>query len=477
MTQNENERVKPTPIDLSVFLGDCLRGLCRSWAVLLVIVVVLAAIGGARSYRNYRPMYRCSASFTVTSAQSEDPNYSYSYYYDQSTASQMAATFPYLVRSDLLNSLLKEDLGVSQIPGTANAVAIANSNLFTLSVVSANPQDALNVLEAVIRNYPKVAQYVTGATALNIIDAPRLPTEPYNQRQWANAAVKWGILGVLLYGLGLAVYALTRDTIRKEEEISRKLALPCMGAIPAVVFKQRSGKTDKRISLRNDRTGTAFQEGCRSVAIKLLAQTQDAKVIGVTGATLGEGSTTVARNLTQALAENGKRVILIHADFLHPGKVSREKGLERFLAGECPLSDVLERTEGENIWTTGCSRVLTVQELTAFDGRLSALVSSARTIVDFVILDLPAADRLDRINRCLELCEGVVFVIRQDNLKLSRLMDAVEELSRYGAKLLGCVLNMVTDGLGGGYYGYYGYGRYGGYHSYYGYGKSKRRKE
>ncbi len=476
-----NETTKRAPIDLTLFFHDCLRGLKKSWGLLLVLILALGLFGGVRSARAYRPMYRCQASFTVNTVQAGNENYSYSFYYDQSTAAQMAATFPYILKSDLLTNLLKEDLGVNRINGSPSATSVANSNLFNLTVTSGNPQDALAILEAVIRNYPKVAQYVIGETQLNMIEAPRLPESPYNEREWIGSAVKYGMLGAALYACGLALYALLRNTIRREDEIEQKLRLPCLGVIPVVTFKQRSGKVDKSLSVKNEKTGMSFQEGFRSAALKLAQTLQQSggKVVGVTAATRAEGSTTVAKNLAMALAETGKRVILIKGDFTLVTKSAKEttKGLEQFFAGECQLADVLERDEKGGIWIAGCKRSLTQQELTAYSDRLKALVAGAKMAVDFVVIDMPAVDELGRAGQELELCDGVVMVIRQDNLKLTRIIDAVEDLSRYDAALLGCVLNMTQEGTGGygyggkGYYGRYGhYGRYGSYQRYGGYG-------
>ncbi len=472
-----NETTKREPIDLTLFLHDCLRGLRKSYLVLLVLVVAAAALGGLRSAAAYRPMYRCQASFTVNTVQPGNENYTYTFYYDQSTATQMAATFPYILKSDLLTNLLKDDLQVSRINGRISASSVANSNLFNLTVVSSSASDALAVLEAVVRNYPKVAQYVIGDTQLNMIDAPRLPEKPYNERQWVGGSVKYGMMAAAAYLCALALYALTRSTIRREEEIEQKLRLPCLGLVPVVSFKQRSGRVDKTLSIKNDKTGMGFQEAYRALALKLIQQLQDSntKVLGVTAAASGEGSTTTARNLAIALAETGKRVILIYADFLRGGKTAKTaaKGLEQFFAGQCQLGDVLERDEKSGIWTVSCNRALTQQETAVYADQMRALVAGAKIAVDFVVLDMAPADKLERVGQVMELCDGVVFVIRQDNLKIGRIMDAVEDLSRYDAALLGCMLNMAQDGAAGygGYgYGYGGHGYYGRYGSYQKYG-------
>lgn len=476
---NENQEEK-NALDITLLLRDCLRGLRKFWIIGLAMVVLMAAFGGIRSARSYVPMYRCQASFTVNTVQSgsSDGDYSYSFYYDQTTASQMAATFPYILRSNLLMDLLKEDLGVSWINGSITASSVANSNLFVLTVTGTDAKATLSILEAVIRNYPRVAQYVIGDTQLNMIAAPRLPEAPYNELEWVSSAVKYGVLGALAFAALLVVYALLRNTVRRESEITDKLQMNSLGTVPAVVFKQHTGKVDRSLSIKNEKTGTAFQESIRSIALEVAARVEETprRVIGVTAAAAGEGASTVAKNLAAALAERGKRVILIKADLMSGPKTPKagKPGLEQYLMGSCDISDVLVQDKKHEFWTAACSRRLTQQEAVSCADALGTMVSGAAQAVDYVILDMPSGDRLSALGQIAELCTAMVFVIRQDNLKLGRIMDTVDDLSRYDAQMLGCVLTFTQGGvMGYGYGGYSGYGRYGRYGAYgsYGYGK------
>ena len=131
--------------------------------------------------RSYYPMYRAEATFTVETYNNSDTGYSF--FYDNRTAAQMALTFPYLLDSDLLLDRVKADMGVTTLNGTPSAKVIDNSNLFTLSVTSRDPQAAYDILQSLIKNYPAVAEYVIGRTQLNMIDHPEFPSTPYNSTQ------------------------------------------------------------------------------------------------------------------------------------------------------------------------------------------------------------------------------------------------------------------------------------------------------
>ena len=179
-------------IDLLVFFKDAFRGLAKLWWAVLALTVAAALVSFGMSIRSYRPMYRASASFTVETYTNVE---GYTFYYDARTASQMAITFPYLLDSDLLLDRVKTELGVTYLNGVPRAEVIANSNLFTLSVTSSAPQDAYDILQALIHNYPAVSEYVIGKTKLNMIESPQLPTQPYNRAEKLTDTLKGGAVG------------------------------------------------------------------------------------------------------------------------------------------------------------------------------------------------------------------------------------------------------------------------------------------
>ncbi len=115
-----------------------------------------------RSSGYYTPMYRSEATFTVTTSTSDGSDGSYNYYYDSSTADQLAKTFPYILSSDLLTDAMKEDLGTETIMGSVSAQTISQSNMVTMSAVSSDPEEAKRILESAIRVYPDVARFVNG---------------------------------------------------------------------------------------------------------------------------------------------------------------------------------------------------------------------------------------------------------------------------------------------------------------------------
>ena len=421
-TSKFNTREEGTEIELSVLVGDLLRSLGKLWWLAIMLAALIAGGFLVISAKNYQPMYRAQATFTV---ETYNPSQSgYTFFYDNHTAAQMALTFPYILDSDLLLERVKADMGVEYLNGTPSAEVIENSNLFTLSVTSRDPQSAYDILLSLIENYPAVAEYVIGKTQLNMIDYPEFPSMPYNRRQHMKAVVLGGMIGLLL-GLGIILaYAWMRNTVRKEKDITDKLQTNCLGAIPFVA--PRGKRKEFALSLDNRKVGSPFKESFRGLALQTVRQLEDRKVLLITATADEEGTSTVARNLADAITEQGKKVLLVG---------NEEKALEK-----------IRQAKGE---------------------------------VDYILIDAPACQNLAQIAPLTEQAEAILYVIRQDYSKLPRIMNCFDDLNQFDAKLIGCVMTGVRTGIAGYGYNYgYGYGysrgyRYGRYGSY-GYGDAEK---
>lgn len=332
-TQKEKQAV-PEPIDIITLLHDVLRGVKKLWWACLLLTVLCAAGSWYTVKRAYRPLYRAAASFTVATGSGESGGFSYGFYYNTATASQLARTFPYILESELLTDSIKQALGTDSITASLSASAVEDSNLFTLTATGANAESTLNVLNAAMDCYPEAARYVLGDIKLHMLSAPSLPTTPYNIFDGKRAALTGAAYG-LLFGAGLILlYGCTRRTVRREEEIASKLHLLCLGTLPKVVFKKRSKSRRETLTLTNPHVPEHYREAARGLAMRLerrMAASGD-KVLLFCGTLPGEGVRTTAMTAAHVLGEMGKSVVLIDLD-LKRGTDKRSPGLEACLLG------------------------------------------------------------------------------------------------------------------------------------------------
>ena len=246
--QDEDEIV----IDLRVLFCDLWKGLKKLWWVFLILCSLMAGMNYVQSAVRYAPMYESKISFTVsTQTGYDETNTSYGFYYNQSTAEQMANLFPYILQSDVMQGLIKEELGTEFVNGNIIANAVPNSNLFTMKVTSSDATAAKQILEATMKHLPDVTKYVIGETKLNIIQPATTPEVSYNKPSYRRKVVKGFLVGVVVSCVILGIYALFRKTIRREEDFREVLNMKCLGVVPQVKFKAHKQKIVRSLVYKN----------------------------------------------------------------------------------------------------------------------------------------------------------------------------------------------------------------------------------
>lgn len=471
-------------IDISELLSRFFRELKKLWIPAIIVTAAFAVLFALRAKMNYTPMYQSRAMFTVSSGYSSDDILSYSYYYDNEAAKQLAAAFPYMLGTDVMNELVKNELGVSYINGSIRAEAVADTNLFTLTVTSSDPQDAYDILEAVIASYPRVALYMVDYSQVIMKSEPTVPTAPYNSFSWKGSAVKGGMLGLGLSCLAALVLAMMRKTVFSAADLKASANVPILASVARTsAKKRRSGKGI--ISLTHAGVDPDFVEAMRGLRIKLLrAMTEPgAQVILVTSTLPGEGKTTISANLALSLASSGLRTVLIDTDLRKQdtkaavGVNDTRPGLPEYMTdSNIKVASMLSPVPGSSLEVICSTAAKRRPPMNAH--KLEQLIERLRPDYDYIVLDTPPCGIISDAKFICRCADAIVYVVRHDYASRNQIVDSMQELADQKAKLTGCVLNDTPAVSHSKRYGYgqYGYGKYGygktGYKKY-GYGRDK----
>ena len=479
-TTHTNTEVQP--IDLSVLLRRMGRALTRLWPVCLALVVLCAALMGWRAHRSFRPMYRSEAVFSVNLSFVGGTDLSgYSQYYNKSAAQQVADTFPYLLTSDRMQELLLQRLGVTYLNGVISSSAIKDTSFFVLTVESPSPQDAYDILCAVIDVYPQVNRLVLGETQLVVNQEPSLPDAPYNADPWVRSAVKGAALGVVLALAVLIVAAALRRTVSSTGDVKRLVSLTALASIPRTAPKRRKNGPQQGLLITRMQTDSAFCEAYRLLRLKLLRQLKDEdKVIMVTSSIPSEGKSSVSVNLALSLAREGKKVLLIDGDLRGPsdkallGITKPSEGLGQCLSGSLDQVHFLRYEDTSLYVFAGSEPIHAPMNLLQYD-KLEALINTLRPMFDYIVLDTPpCAMMADALAMCRHV-DRVIYVIREDFAATTQIFEGIQALAGADARMAGFVFNCAAHVRGSS--SGYGYGSGDGYGYGYGsgYGKTKRK--
>ena len=474
VSEHQKTREGATALELAERFA---RQLQRLWALVLALTVLCGGVLAVRAKTQFVPRYEAKARFSVSSSYIGDDIFSASYY-DSAAAQQLAAAFPHMLSMDLMKDLMLERLGKPYINGTITPYSVVDTNMFVLTVSSSDPQDAYDILVAVIECFPQVAVYLVDNPRVDVLEQIKVPTQPVNSFSW-KAAILDGMGTGLALGLGLValVTALTRN-VTSIRQLKAAANVPVLATFPQLAAKKRRTQKETMVTAESDE---GFAEALRGLCLKLRKEkgSQASRVIVVTSTISGEGKTTTAVNLAEMLSEDGSSVVLVDADL-------RNQSIGRLLGGENSRG-LLECLRSEKLDVLTCLRRIEGSEVAVLSGssapdwkytvdqkQLGRVLARLKERFDYVVLDTsPCAMVADTALLCRQ-GDSVLYVVRRDWARESQVLDNVSALHERDVTLTGFIFNGASR-RGSGYgYGYgYGYGKYG-YGYGYGYGSRKK---
>ncbi|CDC79807.1 capsular exopolysaccharide family [Clostridium sp. CAG:964] len=470
----ENSR-SYTPV--GEYASKILTGIKKHWYIIAVLAGICCVGFTLYSYAAYTPQYTAAATFTVTPK--GDSLSAYTSISSNASTQQLEKTFPYIITSAPLTRVVAEDLGLSDVPGTLTATAVEDTNLFTITVTSSNYETAYNVLKSVINNYPSVAEYVVGATDLVLVVPPSASSTPINPISYREKALIGTAVGALLGLLIVFFLENLNHTVRHPDEIRKLLNNQRLGSIVKVVKKKSSHSTGS-LTIDDAHTDPRFKESVFSIRNKIIKLCADQKInsVMVASTTTNEGKTTVAANLAIALAKKHYRTVIIDCDLRNPTvrqqlniPESCSLGIVDVITGTCSLQDAIVKTKKNGLYVLpGTIPVNNASELMG-SKQLADLVAALEKIFDYVVIDAPPVGIVSDALEMKDYVGGLVFVVRQDYAKVSKILDSISLFGYSKIKILGCIFNMASGVLSTRGYGRYGYNSYGGYGSYGSYGR------
>jgi capsular exopolysaccharide synthesis family protein len=286
-----------------------------------------------------------------------------------------------------------------------------------------------------------------------------MPETPMNR----SFPKRWLVVTVAIaLGLGLSLgIAFLRDamdqSVRTPRDIARVGNINLLGLIPDESDDPQSAGARLPVVIF-DAPHSAMAESFRHVRTKLqhTASLDTTRSIMVTSSSPGDGKTTIACNLAAGLALNGRRILLVDANFRRPevNKVfglSNDQGFSDVLNAVAAFDEVIQETQVPNLAVMAAGpKPMNPTEL--FESQLLIdFIERALEEFDHVIFDSGPLMVVAEAQAMAPRVDGVISVVRYKTNNRGLLQRMRDELRRTKAEHLGVVLNAVRA-QGGGYY-------------------------
>jgi len=198
-------------------------------------------------------------------------------------------------------------------------------------------------------------------------------------------------------------------------------------------------------------SSSMYDEAIRSVRTNIQFSGVDKKnkVISITSTKPEEGKSTIIYNLAKSFAENGDKVILLDCDLRKPtipliSGVDNNIGLTNYLTGKVDYSRIINTDpdqENFDMIFTGPIPPNPAEILAS--KAYKNLVEQLSDIYDYVFIDTPPAGLFTDASIVSTLCDGVIFAIKYSDTKREEIVQALDNLKKVDANILGTVLTHV----------------------------------
>ncbi len=264
-----------------------------------------------------------------------------------------------------------------------------------------------------------------------------------------------GVVGILLGVLVAFSLDLVDRSIKTVKEAREQFQYTLLGVIPNL---SRNGKNnspapglDRPIPRVVGRDIPQFPVGdvyqILQANLKFLSD-QRLKAIAVTSSVPKEGKSEVSANLAVAMAQVGRRVLLVDADMRHPIQhhiwgLTNTQGLSNVIVDQIPLDTAIHEVM-PNLYVLP-SGVVPPNPVALLDSpSMAALINTFSQEYDCVIFDTPPMAGTADAAVLGKQADGILLVVRPGVVDSANANAAKEFLTQSNQKVLGMVVNGVN---------------------------------
>lgn len=312
---------------------------------------------------------------------------------------------------------------------------------------------------SLLSRYEEVRMAEAQSTSnLSIVEPARAPKTPLRPDVLLNVSVAL-VFGLVLGGVLVAGFEVLNDRVGDPRETSEHLGLAVLGLIAS-----HDTGADGPVAMVSPRAPVVEAFRALRTNLQFSGVDRELKTILVTSPSPGEGKSLVAANLAAVLAQGEQRALLVDADLRRPtlhkifrlhnrhGFSSMLVQLRAFLEGKVSHKKAIQNVGAPGLGVLTSGRLPPNPAELLASSRTGALLDLLATGADVVVIDSPPVLAVTDAAVLAPRMDGVLLVIKPGVTRLAEAREAVEQLRRVGANLLGLVFNDVDVRCSGYYY-------------------------
>ena len=187
----------------------------------------------------------------------------------------------------------------------------------------------------------------------------------------------------------------------------------------------------------------------------------DVHCIVMTSCLPGDGKSTTSIGLSIALAQAGKKVLIVDADLRKSVMLKAYTdalgvvGFSEYLSGLSSLEEVKHNTQFGNLDIIFCGQYPANPTELLSSTAFKSFIEEQKKMYDYIIIDTPPLGLVVDAAVIASACDSVIVVFAEGKIKTGLANNVIKQLEKSGARIIGTVINKQSQKRGK-YYGYSG---------------------
>lgn len=391
------------------------------------------------------------------------------------------------IKNDYTDALRREKLLAASYDAQTREVSGQDEKAIQYNILKREVDSNRQLYDTMLQQL-KQSSIATALRASNvrIVDPAKPPSVPASPSLPIYSAL--GTLLGLFAGVAVVLIRERADrTLQQPGDAQFWTNLPELGVIPSVSFEgkglkggygrvmiedasaKKNGRSKESVELITwERSPSFIAEAFRTVLTSILFIGENGsspRVLVFTSAAAGDGKTTVVSNLGIALAEIGRKVLIVDADLRRPRQhkifdVPNEAGLSTLLKSQESASDawagLVQDTRVPGLWLLPSGPATQAAANLLYSPRLTELLAKVKREYDMVLIDTPPMLQMTDARVLGRMVDAAIIVARAERTTRDALIAATKRFGEDRIRVLGTILNDWNPKRSpNGYYGYY----------------------
>ena len=220
--------------EIEIDIRGIVLDLWRKLPLIILIGILTAMLGFGYGVFMVTPMYRSSTQMFISTQMSEGSVSALMY--DMQIGTMLTQDYAVMIKSrhvleQVIEDLEMEDTSYQQLVSQISVTLPEDTRIVTISVVDANPVDAMKIADTVRERAAEHITNVMGVEAVNVVDTADLPTTSISSSPLKYAFLG-GFAGCFLMCAVFALRFILNDSVKTPDDVEKKLGLSVLAVVP-----------------------------------------------------------------------------------------------------------------------------------------------------------------------------------------------------------------------------------------------------